>query len=64
MLLVRELRKRDRHETLDNLRDPDLVREGKTSTSRAVRPSPNNNSGRKLDGEIVSDQDDLSDLWG
>ena len=62
MLLIRELRKRERRETLDNLRDPDLVREGEESTSRDIRSNLHDHSRRELDGKVLSDKDDLSNV--
>ena len=36
-LLIRELRKKDRREALDHLRDPDLIRRREKSPSGDVR---------------------------
>ena len=62
MLLIRELRKRERRETLDNLRDPDLVREGEESASGDIRSNSHDHSRRKLDGKVLSNKDDLSNI--
>jgi hypothetical protein len=63
-LLVRQLRKREHREALDNLRDPNLVRQGTESETGSLRPRQNDHSGRQLDGKVVADKDDLSNIRG
>lgn len=58
-LLVRQLRKKDRRETLNDLRDPDSFGKREEGISGDAGPNPNDSVRRKYDGEILPHQIDL-----
>lgn len=52
-VLVRALRKKDRRETLDNIRDSATVRAREARAQGNIRPDKNYRTGDKRDGKVI-----------